>query len=217
MKYYIYRNNSKEGEFTMEELQNMELYPNDLVWIQNNWTRADYIEELKNHLKEPPPLSPNELKLARLKSLIKKTFLYAISIHVLTALVFGYLIAYTAVNGRNGGAIDAMYPIYLSSEEQANYGLVYIHNIRDMLLWLLPFSILAYILYIFVLQRKKANVYHKELLESKENKVNAIQSKESTIEVETPDYIIILAIIFITLAVLMVFFSLFEPKMTLTH
>lgn len=217
MKYYIYRNNSKEGEFTMEELQNMKLYPNDLVWIKNDWTRADYIEELKNHLKEPPPLSPNELKLVRLKALIKKTFLYAISIHVLSALVIGYLIASTAINGYNGGAVYDKNPIYLTSEEHANHGLVYIHNICDMLLWLLPFSILAYILYIFVLQRKKANVYHEELLESNEYKGDTIPSKENKIEVETPDYIILLAIIFITLAVLMVFFMVIDPKMTMGH
>jgi hypothetical protein len=62
MKYYIYRNKTKEGPFTLEELSKMELTKDTYVWRNgfDNWKVITEVEELEDLVESTPPPVPIE-------------------------------------------------------------------------------------------------------------------------------------------------------------
>ncbi len=58
MKYYVARNGQATGPFTTEELVNMDIKPDTLVWndTMTEWKAASDIQELRQKLSLVPPL-----------------------------------------------------------------------------------------------------------------------------------------------------------------
>ena len=56
-KYYIYQNNQQQGPFSTEELSNMNISPETLVWAEGmvDWTRTSLVNELNYLFRSPPP------------------------------------------------------------------------------------------------------------------------------------------------------------------
>ncbi|MGE0561545.1 MAG: DUF4339 domain-containing protein [Flavobacteriales bacterium] len=66
MKYYIAIQNTKSGPFSIEDLKEMKLKSNTLIWYEGlaDWTLLDDLKDLKKNLEieiAPPPL-PSEKK-----------------------------------------------------------------------------------------------------------------------------------------------------------
>jgi hypothetical protein len=64
-KYFLLRNNSESGPYTLEELKNLGLFTRDLVWIEGasrRWMNADQIDEFRPWVKKaerkPPVYLP---------------------------------------------------------------------------------------------------------------------------------------------------------------
>lgn len=62
-KYYIYINYQQDGPFSLEELKEMKINRETMIWFegQNEWLQANKIDELKELFKSiPPPINiPN--------------------------------------------------------------------------------------------------------------------------------------------------------------
>ncbi len=61
-KFYIYKDNTQQGPFSINELKELKITRDVMVWFEGaeNWKKAHEIEELKEILKNtPPPLQAN--------------------------------------------------------------------------------------------------------------------------------------------------------------
>ena len=65
MKKYFYSNdNQKNGPYSFEELKNENIKKETLIWFEglDNWTKAEYVSEIKEVLElSPPQIIPSEL------------------------------------------------------------------------------------------------------------------------------------------------------------
>ena len=55
-KYFLLRNNSESGPYSLEELKNLGLFTRDLVWIEGSsrcWLNAGQIDEFRPWVKKP--------------------------------------------------------------------------------------------------------------------------------------------------------------------
>lgn len=59
-KYYIFQNNQQKGPFSTEELRNMNISPDTLVWAEGmaDWTQASQVNELSALFRMAPPPQP---------------------------------------------------------------------------------------------------------------------------------------------------------------
>lgn len=86
MAYFIIRNKKKEGPFSFEEIRDMKLFNDVLVWKEGlkEWKPAKEIEELKSiTFAEPPPVPKNP---ASAEEIIK-----TIGIHLFFGFGFYYV------------------------------------------------------------------------------------------------------------------------------
>ena len=100
MEYYISRNDSKEGPFTIEELAEKRIAPDTLVWAvgYKEWRQAKNVPELESILYSTPPDPPAQQPMP-------KTWLVeSILVTLFCCLPFGVVSIIYAVNA--GSATD---------------------------------------------------------------------------------------------------------------
>lgn len=59
-KFYIHKDNQQQGPFSIEELKNLKISRETMIWFEgaDNWRKANEIEELNDIFKSiPPPIS----------------------------------------------------------------------------------------------------------------------------------------------------------------
>jgi hypothetical protein len=75
-KYYIQEGKKKLGPFDLNELEELQIHSNTIIWFKGlkNWTQASKIDELKNILENtPPPLISENPWIKGFYSLSDKT------------------------------------------------------------------------------------------------------------------------------------------------
>jgi magnesium-transporting ATPase (P-type) len=91
-KYYVLIEDKQSGPFTIENLKEMELKDNDLVWEENtsDWINASEISDLKDSIiKTPPPLPNSRFRESKifsellLQAFILLALLFSISFYFL--------------------------------------------------------------------------------------------------------------------------------------
>jgi hypothetical protein len=118
--YFISKNNSKEGPYTLEEVLAMRLTDDILVWKEGiSWSNISELPEFKNIVIKTPPLLPHEirkkeiaenyknrnlLRKEKARSILHETFIYGL----IVALIVTAVVANMAEN--NYG--DAKYHIF---------------------------------------------------------------------------------------------------------
>ncbi len=75
MKYFIVLDNEQKGPFSLEEIANMSITQQTLVWHENldDWTEAKNITDFKEILKiKPPPIPKNKIEEKPVKVVLTK-------------------------------------------------------------------------------------------------------------------------------------------------
>ena len=75
MEYYIIENKEHQGPFSIDQLREMGITADRLVWSEDmeDWTPASEVEELKSILR-PSPLTPPEIPGKKKDSCLKRFF-----------------------------------------------------------------------------------------------------------------------------------------------
>jgi len=90
-KYYIVKNNTQQGPYTIEELKDINISKSTLTWTEgmDEWTNAENIDELKEVLMKKPPPTPSSANTNT-----KKKLLLGKSKAIIALILFSILLIY---------------------------------------------------------------------------------------------------------------------------
>lgn len=78
MEYYLIQNKKRTGPYTLEQINTLELSPEDLIWHEglDDWKPVQFFQEIKSS-KGPPPIPQSQLK-TKSKSWSYKTIILSL-------------------------------------------------------------------------------------------------------------------------------------------
>ncbi len=146
--YFISKNNSKEGPYTLEEVLAMRLTDDILVWKDGMiaWSKISELPEFKNVVIKTPPSLPDEKeneKKGNYNKAKKKAAVNIIVYSLLIGLGVATIVAFYFNEMSYTNEWPDKYHIFHSSEEKNNHFLTYL---PFLVLHLLVFEIIALII-----------------------------------------------------------------------
>ena len=98
-KYFISKNNKKEGPLSIEELKKLDIKAEDLIWRSDkeDWIEAQKLDEL-NDVVFVIPLTPSEKKNVAVKSQLTSNFWIIIAGYVVGSILLGLISSSVAQN-----------------------------------------------------------------------------------------------------------------------
>lgn len=96
--YYVFIENKKFGPCSLDQIKNMNLSRDTLVWKEglDSWVKAIEIEELTSMFIKSPPSLPFEIQRSIKRNILVKIFIYNFLIGFILSIVFNW-IAYLGV------------------------------------------------------------------------------------------------------------------------
>ena len=103
IKYFILKDNKKDGPFTLEELRKVDIFEQDLIWHNNidTWTEAKNFAELSDILIVKPPKTKPEIlqdKITTYNTLLEKQVKTWTLVSYISAVLLTTIIAFNNTN-----------------------------------------------------------------------------------------------------------------------
>jgi hypothetical protein len=128
--YFISKNNKKEGPLTFDEVRNLKLTDDVLIWKEGmaDWTQITNLPEFQEFIIKTPPPLPDEKRDKEKKEFKTKRDIYARKIFLRNSLI-GLILAiildlimtqYSLTGGTDG------YHIFVTHEERENPSIIFL-------------------------------------------------------------------------------------------
>ncbi|MBK9330001.1 MAG: DUF4339 domain-containing protein [Sphingobacteriales bacterium] len=124
--YFISIDNYKSGPFTYEEIVELHLTDDMLVWKDGleDWVSIKELPELKNYLNMQPPMLPHERAELEKQIVLDNRYDEAISFfkrNILHIILVAFIISIVHFVGsfiNTGTQLDNLFPVFLTDDER---------------------------------------------------------------------------------------------------